>query len=115
MANVPLATKMRVMGRSDGRCELCGGRKRVHMHHIIFRRHNNHRPENLIVVCEDHNPHQYPEIDLSLKSMLCEFYKRQGRSREEIRDLCGGRYYTEELDSEYKAHLRLLERRYGNG
>jgi len=111
----PFAVTNEILTRSNGCCELCGGRNRNHPHHIVFRRYRNHNPEAIIMICKDHDPHDNPEINTALKSMLCKYYESQGYTAEDIRPLMGGKYYdtSEDLDPIYLGHLRRLKRIYG--
>lgn len=46
--------RRRVLDRDDWRCQRCGGRSRLEVHHIQFRSHQGpDREENLLTLCSD--------------------------------------------------------------
>ena len=120
MANrIPAKIRKKVMERADYKCEICGNTKGLEMHHIIKRRKKIHREETLILVC---GPVLMPwtchsrlerESDLGLlyKLDLQRYYRNElieaknfledegfseiGNVEKMVRDLMGGRLYSE--------------------
>ena len=52
---IPPATRSTVMRRCRGRCEYCGGKIPVFMHHRHYRTLGHERPEDLRALCEEHH------------------------------------------------------------
>jgi len=87
-----------------GSCEVCGANFGLQQHHIVKRSQGGGDfPENIIWLCWDchhgtlgvHGREGH-KLDLKLKLDLQARYKSQGKSKEEIRQLMGGKIYLEE-------------------
>ena len=73
------------------------------MHHILSgsgRRKEQERPETVIALCWQHHHGDYgchgkhgADLNKLLRRQLQGYYKAQGKSEEEIRELMGGRLY----------------------
>ena len=89
--------------RSQGRCEICGSRYMVQIHHIVHgrgKRKQCETEESLIAVCWDHHHgdkgvhgRDGHTLDIKLKQRLQKRYEEQGRTEEEVRELMGGKLY----------------------
>lgn len=52
--DIPSAVRKKVYVRDGMRCQLCGGRSGLHIHHIFYRSQfrNGHELYNLVLLCE---------------------------------------------------------------
>ena len=96
--NIPQKTRQEVYDRADYRCEICGDIRIDGIHHVIKRRHRNHRAEALILLCPKCHrlAEQEHKLGRKLKLRLQRYYEGEGYSEDKIRRLMGGRLYFEE-------------------
>ena len=96
--------KEKIWLRADYSCELCGSKSGLQHHHIVKKSQGGgNNIENIILLCW-HCHHSTTgvhgreghKLDLKLKLDLQDRYRSQGKSKEEIRHLMGGRIYLEE-------------------
>jgi hypothetical protein len=97
---IPQKTRREVIERADRRCELCG-QAGGSIHHIIPRRHRNHRAEALILLCgsghreaeeERDKDSLHQQLKVSLQELYLKYY-----SRTMAFQLLGGRFYEGEV------------------
>jgi hypothetical protein len=50
---IPAETRVAVLGRAGNRCERCGRRRRLELHHRHYNSQGRERPEDLYALCRD--------------------------------------------------------------
>lgn len=115
MANrVPEEILWNIRQRSGGRCEVCRewGKSLTPPHHIVKRRHMNHRPEAQIHGClschnELEDDRSESGLDYQLRLVLQEFYFDFYKFPEwRVRKLMGSRLFVGEIQGENGAKAR---------
>lgn len=90
-----------VMKRANGKCECCGRRTELSLHHAVSgrgKRQKHESVESCFGLCW--HCHQGPdgvhnnrELDIEFKLITQDRYRQQGKTDDEIRELMGGRLY----------------------
>ena len=52
-SRIPVTTRRVVMQRCEGRCERCGGKVPVFLHHRHYRTLGEEQPEDLLALCKE--------------------------------------------------------------
>ena len=119
---VPREVLWEIHKRSAGRCEVCKSWSKNHYkpHHLVKRRHMNHRPEAQVDCCIDcHNEFEddrsesglHHQFRLALQKFYFEVFEY---SEKKVRELMGGRLFLGDIkgDNGKKArkHFEIVER-----
>lgn len=106
--------RVEIYKRANYQCELTGSTSGLQLHHIVRRRYDVDRPENLILLCwemhhGDMGAHNNRQLDLQLKRGLQKYYRDCGYTREKIKKLMGGRFYPGKIVFEnVKSHFEKV-------
>ena len=119
MANkVPKRYLDDIYKRANYSCEICGTTTNITKpHHIVKRRHRNHRPDNQISVCIKchgglEQEREDKAVDYQLKLALQEYYLKYYEENK-VKQLMGGRFFIGELNNPIAInHYKKIDKLY---